>query len=429
MEGAISCPPEADRPASLRWGEDWLKALRFSAKDKEDMTMNLFRESNPVRKAGGNHNYGILSKAVMNEILDHYDDCRLCWAVSGLGQRFPSNYILYENSDYILIPALGSFLPGYVLLVSRKHLGCLSSLSNDALITVERDLDEIDRFLRRYSTSWCVFEHGKTASDYPAGNTIDHLHLHFVPFKYDIVRDVSERLNVQPKPIKSITDLPVLCDSQKSNYVFLRDSHRNKYVVLAKTYPSQFVRQLIAIQVSQGDLWNWKESPLEDVCLTTIGGFKKAGLIRPTIYLAHSIEGRKPHEVERDILTVRRFISSLPYEVKLISMFELLEKRFFEKGYFREVDFNRMLVECEKRYMESCDLLLADLSIIGHQYVGALMEIAHAHNIGIPIIAFVGNSSIGSRLWLKAHCNYIVNDIVEATSLIDGLLKQKCQST
>jgi hypothetical protein len=109
-------------------------------------------------------------------------------------------------------------------------------------------------------------------------------------------------------------------------------------------------------------------------------------------------------------------------------MFELLEKRFFERGYFRELDFNRMLVECEKRYMESCDLLLADLSIIGHQYVGALMEIAHAHNIGTPVIAFVGNYPIGSRLWLKAHCNYIVNDIVEATSLIDGLLKQKWQS-
>ncbi len=286
---------------------------------------------------------------------------------------------------------------------------------------MEEELHLALNFLSRFAPAWSVYEHGASRAT-GAGNTIDHLHLHAVPLDFDIVEPVVRRLGSRAHAIDRLDHLRHVCTHDAEHYIFVMDAQGRKHVIPTPTYPSQFVRQITAEQIDRAALWNWRDNPLEDTCIATLREFKDRRLIDCTVYLAHSIENRSVAEVHRSIDHVRRELARYGCHHPLVSMFEVFEARLFGQGYFRHHNFEKMLVACETRYMAACDLVLADLSIPGHQYVGALMEIAYAHEMGLPVVAVVGDSRIGERLWLKAHCDLIVPTFADAVPFIQARL-------
>lgn len=366
--------------------------------------------------------YGILSDAIDREAHDHYSGCRMCWAVSSAGQRFPVNQIILQNDTTVLIPGLGASTPGYVMLVSKNHVKSLATLSEEELVTIEKELWETIEFLEGYSKDWLVFEHGANNPEFKSGNTIDHLHIHLVPLDFDITSQAARRLGKDPVRVESLRDLRSAAGRNGGNYVYIKDATGESHAIFTEKCPSQFLRRITAEHMDLEVNWNWKLSPMEETSLATLRSFKEYGLIRPSIYFAHSIEGRETQEVERDIAYYRDLFARNNCEARLLSMYEVFEGKFFEKGYFKDVNLAGMLVETEKRHLEVSDLMLADLSIPGHQYVGALMEVIFAHDRGIPVVGVVGESSIGSRLWLEAHCRLITKDPDQAVQAANDLI-------
>lgn len=145
----------------------------------------------------------------------------------------------------------------------------------------------------------------------------------------------------------------------------------------------------------------------------TISIFKEKKLYPRMIYYAHAIEKRDKNEVNENIKRATSLLSKNQLHASIFSMFKLLGSEFYE-NYIDELDFDRLLVETEIRFLKACDFILADLSIEGWQYVGSLMEIAYANIIGIPVISVVGDAGIQSRRWLKAHVHKIVKTYEEA---------------
>ncbi|ETR74240.1 MAG: hypothetical protein OMM_00348 [Candidatus Magnetoglobus multicellularis str. Araruama] len=188
---------------------------------------------------------GILSQSVYDEILIDFDGCRLCWAIDKQGQREPVNQILYETDDYCLIPALGSIIPGYVLLVSKEHMNSCATLSEDVINSLESQLNQILKLLKIKfpNRNWIVFEQGSTVCSETKGCCIDHLHLHIVPVGNTIISDSVSKLASTPKRLSSISDLPILLSNQNSHYLYFRDTNDNN-TVLTVEYPSQFVRKV-----------------------------------------------------------------------------------------------------------------------------------------------------------------------------------------
>ncbi len=369
--------------------------------------------------------YGILSDAIDREAHDHYSGCRMCWAVSNAGQRFPVNQIIFENQTTVLIPGLGASTPGYVMLVSKSHVRSLVTLTHLELETIEKELGETIEFLEGYSNDWLVFEHGANNPEFKSGNTIDHLHIHLVPLDFDITSQAANLLGKDPVRLDSLKDLRSAAGKNGQSYVYIKDANGESHAIFTEKCPSQFLRKITAQHMDLEESWNWKLSPMEETSLATLRKFKEHGLIQPTIYFAHSIEGRDKQEIEGDISYYRDLLIQNNCEAHLLSMYEVFESRFFNEGYFKNVSLAKMLVETEKRHVEVSDLALADLSIPGHQYVGALMEIIFAHDKGIPVVAVVGESSIGSRLWLEAHCQLITRDPNKAIKAANDLIRSR----
>jgi hypothetical protein len=372
---------------------------------------------------------GILSDTVRNEIHDHFNGCRLCWAISGSGQRFPSNTILFRSPGAVVLPGLGSMLEGYVLLTSSQHEGCMATLSRDRIDVVTEAVRKALARVQAYSSQWCVAEHGNSFGGKHAANTIDHLHLHFVPLGFDIVGRSAHELGTDPVRIESPRDLPDVVGKVGKNYLYLRDANGDDFVLFSDRYPSQFIRRLVAAHVNDELGWDWKERPYEPTILDTLASFKACGLLPASIYFAHSIEGRSDRQVEDDVSRYRELLKHAGCYAQLVSMFEVFERRFFSPNYFRNGDLPEILVETELAYLQACDLMLVDLSIPGHQYVGAMMEIAYAREAGIPVVAVTGDSSVGSRLWLKAHCDVIVHAPEEAIPWVTHFLDRIGRAT
>ena len=111
------------------------------------------------------------------------------------------------------------------------------------------------------------------------------------------------------------------------------------------------------------------------------------------------------------------FSSKCP-EIKLVSMFEIINDRIL-KVIDSYKNTEELLVNIETNFLQYADIFIADLSRVEWQYVGCLMEIVYAHNLGIPVIAVVGNSSIKNRRWLKKHVSYFAPSVEDAATYIN----------
>lgn len=104
--------------------------------------------------------------------------------------------LVHENEHFYVIATLGQITDGgYVLLVPKKHVSCMSGLSSqDANIA----LDFGYRICRALTEEYV--ERGKTPNhgQYPVttfehgivGQTIQHAHLHFLPVQIDMTERV-----------------------------------------------------------------------------------------------------------------------------------------------------------------------------------------------------------------------------------------------
>jgi ATP adenylyltransferase len=367
--------------------------------------------------------FGVLSDGVREDIQNLFDGCRLCWALSEEGQRYVANSILFETENHVLIPALGAMIPGYVMLVAKRHCGSAATLGDAELLALQEDLGTVRKVLasKLNAAPWLVFEHGTTLTCGLKACCVDHLHLHLVPIDMHLAPEVSSRLQCDPTPAASLMDLKELRGREVDNYIFVIDSDDREYIFTPSAYSSQFVRQIIASKVGQKSSWNWIHHPMENVSVQTIRTFRRAGVAPPTIYFAHAIEGLSKDGVQRVINHARTTIARDAAEVNVLSMHELLGPAL-EGLETTDFDGNVFLVEAERSFLEACDIVLVDLSIPDWQYVGSLMEIVYASMADVPVIAIVGETNIGQRRWLNAHVDYCVRNIDEAATMVANVL-------
>lgn len=368
--------------------------------------------------------YRILSESTLQEVQQLFNGCRLCWALSKFGQRYPTNSILYSTNDCKLIPALGSLSKGYVLMVSKEHLGAFATLTHEVLTRIENQLNDVIKMIEgKFSgLRWVAFEHGTTVKHGIKACCVDHFHIHILPCQLDLVEKLKAKLGITPIRLSSLKFLPEKVSKSGSNYLLVRKNDGQNYLFLSKEYPSQYIRQIVAAHLGMSRKWNWFEYPLESTALSTIKLFKEKKLTPGSIYFAHGIEGIKKEEIKKGISCVRDYICSRFAGVKVESMYEIISKEIIEELGITSDILPEFLVETERRYLESCDLMLVDLSKKNWQYVGALMEIVYAASAYIPVIAITGESTIRERLWLSAHVNQFSDNLENAMKAIMSFL-------
>jgi len=95
-----------------------------------------------------------------------------------------------------------------------------------------------------------------------------------------------------------------------------------------------------------------------------------------------------------------------------------------------QIEQANQIVKNNLGLLKKSNVLLANLSIQNYTYIGVVFEIVQAAKLGIPIIAYIGESNLSNRYYLHAFCDFICNTIDEAVEYIwrcwtfEGIIEQ-----
>ncbi|SEM09631.1 hypothetical protein SAMN05444354_111144 [Stigmatella aurantiaca] len=334
--------------------------------------------------------------------------------------------IVHSTDEHVVVPALGSIIEGYVMLVSKRHRSSVATLNAQNAANVQKDIDSVLARLEKQpgSDGWVVFEHGTTLDCGLKACCVDHLHLHLLPVNMDLASALATQLSCEARRIEALQDLRQVREAGADNYIYVRNPDGKHYVLTPPAYSSQFVRQVLAERTGKAERWNWQHHPMEDDSIKTVRMFRNAGITPRAIYYAHAIEQLPTAEVKDIVQKARTLMGHHCPQATLFSMYEHLEETLHELD-LPEERLNAYLVETERKFIEASDLLIVDLSRPNWQYVGSLMEVVYAAEAGIPVVAIVGDSPIQSRRWLKAHVTRFAKTAEEAFSMAPAFLQNR----
>lgn len=169
-------------------------------------------------------------------------------------EDLPLNRILYENEYWLVIPPLGSFIVGGLLILSKEHFQSCSVCTVEMLDALDCLISEVNQTLhQQYNKNVIFFEHGPSSCGTKGACCVDHAHLNIFPIDFDIYRQLPDfHESILIKQSRDILKL------QGREYIWLFDSRLNvAYPV--EGVPSQYIRSLITQNCGFPERWNWQD--------------------------------------------------------------------------------------------------------------------------------------------------------------------------
>lgn len=197
-------------------------------------------------------------------------DCTFCAEFLGedFGNLFRNRFsiddfptrVIWQNENFVIMPTLGAFAVGYVLILTQKHIPSLSYLNNEEFDDLNLIINKIRNIYEERYGGCVFFEHGAMTKYRKGGGCCeDHAHLHVLPFNaqfYDIVSKLF--------PVRKINDLRELKENEKNEmpYMMFTTHDNDIFVADAIEVTSQFLRQIASSQIGMPDTWNWRIFPM-----------------------------------------------------------------------------------------------------------------------------------------------------------------------
>jgi len=169
--------------------------------------------------------------------------------------------ILHKTNNFIATPTIGPMeIEGYLLVCSKDHYISLGEIPQKLCYELENLLNKTKKIINdNYSKEIVIFEHGPKFSSCKGGACVDHMHLHVVPTKVDLLDFLKK--NFEIKKIDNFEPLREICRKAKSSYLFIENQRRERYLCEIKdALPSQYIRQIIAAGEKKKN-WDWREYP------------------------------------------------------------------------------------------------------------------------------------------------------------------------
>ena len=192
-------------------------------------------------------------------------DCSYCKYLSdttiyNLKDFTQSNRTIYASDNFIVMPTLGEFVKGYLLIIPREHVMSIAELSPELKEEFLYVLDDVVSILKlTYPVNdILVWENGTGNGGIgKAKDSIVHSHVHVAPSQ--LTAEKIENLSgfsFTKIPYQDLglfgTHSYLLIKGNLDNEWYINDNP-NLYI------PRQYVRQLIADEYGfTGDVWNWR---------------------------------------------------------------------------------------------------------------------------------------------------------------------------
>lgn len=190
--------------------------------------------------------------------MDEFDDnCELCREfLSGQCHHLPSvgRRLLYNDDEFVVFPALGSFVDGYLIISPKAHVLSCASLASNVLTKLQNLIDAVGQIVEQEYGPFIILEHGMASCYIRAGGCIDHAHLQLIPGVADLFPVFAEHF--QTEVLKDWSDL---ANWKERPYNLFQSSSGQIYICEVPNYlPSQFLRKHAARQLNCYENWDWR---------------------------------------------------------------------------------------------------------------------------------------------------------------------------
>lgn len=206
------------------------------------------------------------------------ESCTLCRTVTS-GRHLegtsclPWDEHLLSTDGTVALASLGAIVPGWVLILPRRHVLNVASLYAHELKEFWQVHElAIDRLRAHFGSPVVSFEHGPMQPGSPVGCTVDHAHLHVVPCDIhlpDAARAELPGLSWMPFDRTAYRHLLSL----GKPYLTVQDASGTWWAASSNAIPSQALRRVIATHVGLRDTYDWRAHPCIRNVESTVAAF------------------------------------------------------------------------------------------------------------------------------------------------------------
>jgi ATP adenylyltransferase len=203
-------------------------------------------------------------------IVPVYEDCPFCHMDDPQVRARAENTVFFETENFVVVPTRGSFVPGYLLIVTKQHFINFGQLP-DRLFTEFRHIHHTMReHVRSIYGPTITFEHGGNGgfSD-RGGSCIEHAHMHIVPYADDPWE------LFEPDYTWKSTDTRTWPQRLKAHggYIYLEsDSAIARIYFASPDFPRQYLRRRLCARLGGElrDKWHYDLYPFEKKIAETV---------------------------------------------------------------------------------------------------------------------------------------------------------------
>lgn len=205
--------------------------------------------------------------------------CPFCTELEGTGQSIfaemirdrLASRIIYQDEDFVVMPPLGQFIEGGLLVLTRQHLLSFAYLPTASFQKLQNLLGIIRLELAsRWGVSPLIFEHGPAPDRSKGVCCVDHAHLNIFPAPVTVQPHLASRMSV---PLKSISELVKLRRAE-FGYLFVQENDGTMRAYDGQLAPTQLVRRIVTTQLGLPQRWHWRDYPGYDELLATYQALK-----------------------------------------------------------------------------------------------------------------------------------------------------------
>jgi ATP adenylyltransferase len=175
-----------------------------------------------------------------------------------------------EDEQFVAWVSYGALVEGHLLVVPRRHTLNLSQLGPlDEMDALHTFVASVQALLSAQYGPVCAFEHGPAEVGTQVGCSIDHAHLHLVPWATSLVDAAIE--DFPELPWRATPSLAAgLREAADQAYLLVRDADGRSAIAASSQIPSQALRRTIAARLGKREEWDWKKNPRHDTVHRTL---------------------------------------------------------------------------------------------------------------------------------------------------------------
>lgn len=179
------------------------------------------------------------------------------------------NTIIDETDNFYVLPAVGSLVDGYLLIVTKRHVNSMADLTDSESYEY---IELIDKYRKRFKSIYkrypIIFEHGTPKVHLKnKASSVDHAHTHIVNHNYLDEGKIIEDIN-----FKNIDSIDIIKNDK--NYILYINPLEKIFVSYNFPIESQLMRKMIAADLGIHNKYNWKNYDFINNIKSTIDKFK-----------------------------------------------------------------------------------------------------------------------------------------------------------